>query len=119
MERPVEEVFGFVSAFENVPKWNYCVLAVSKRSNSPIAIGTTFHQVRKADEQGFQIVTCRPNRQVTVQTISPSRPEFEMGLALSLTAWDADHRRVEAGYWATRLAGTGGLPTGVWEGVGR
>jgi carbon monoxide dehydrogenase subunit G len=78
VERPVDEVFGFVSDFENVPKWNYYVLDVSKTSGGPIGVETTFHQVRKTDEQDFRIVEYQPNRQVTVQTISPSSPEFEM-----------------------------------------
>jgi carbon monoxide dehydrogenase subunit G len=78
VERPLDEVFGFVSDFENVPKWNYYVLDVSKTSGGPIGVETTFHQVRKTDEQDFRIVEYQPNRQVTVQTISPSSPEFEM-----------------------------------------
>ena len=78
VERPVDEVFGFVSDFENVPKWNYYVLDVSKTSGGPIGVETTYHQVRKTDEQDFRIVEYQPNRQVTVQTISPSSPEFEM-----------------------------------------
>jgi uncharacterized membrane protein len=78
VERPIDEVFGFVSDFENVPKWNYYVLDVSKTSDGPTGVGTTFHQVRKVDAQDFQIVTYQPNREVTVQTIPPSTPEFEM-----------------------------------------
>jgi carbon monoxide dehydrogenase subunit G len=78
VERPLDEVFGFVSDFENVPKWNYYVLEVSKTSGGPIGVETTYHQVRKTDEQDFRIVEYQPNRQVTVQTISPSSPEFEM-----------------------------------------
>lgn len=78
VERPVDEVFGFVSDFENVPKWNYYVLDVSKTSGGPIGVETTYHQVRKTDEQDFRVVEYQPNRQVTVQTISPSSPEFEM-----------------------------------------
>jgi hypothetical protein len=41
-------------------------------------VGSTFHQVRKTDEQEFRIFTHEPNRQVTIQTIPPSTPEFEM-----------------------------------------
>jgi len=53
IDRPVDEVFSFLSDFENIPKWNYYVLEVRQRSESPIGIGTTYHQVRKTDEQVF------------------------------------------------------------------
>jgi uncharacterized membrane protein len=78
VDRPIGEVFGFVSDFRNVPKWNYYVLDVHKTSEGPLGEGTTFHQVRKTDEQDFRIVTFQPGRQVTVQTIPPSSPAFEM-----------------------------------------
>jgi carbon monoxide dehydrogenase subunit G len=81
VERPIDEVFGFVSDFENVPKWNYYVLDVRKTSNGPIGVGTTFHQVRKTDEQDFHITSYQRNRQVTIQTIPPSTPEFEMAFS--------------------------------------
>jgi uncharacterized membrane protein len=78
IEQPRDKVFGFVSDFENVPKWNYYVLSVNKTTAGPVGEGTTYHQVRKTDEQDFRIVTHRPNRYVTVQTIPPSQPAFEM-----------------------------------------
>lgn len=78
VDRPLGEVFGFVSDFRNVPKWNYYVRSVTKTSDGPLGVGSTFHQVRKTDEQEFRIVTYEPNCQVTIQTIPPSTPEFEM-----------------------------------------
>lgn len=50
IDRPVDEVFAFLPDFENIPKWNYYVLEVRQLSESPIGIGTTYHQVRKTDE---------------------------------------------------------------------
>ena len=32
VKRPLEEVFEFMSHFENVPKWNYFVVGVQKVS---------------------------------------------------------------------------------------
>ena len=78
IERPVNEVFGFVSDLRNVPKWNYYVLSVSKTSDGPVGVDSTYHQVRKTDEQDIRIVDYQPDRQVTLQTIPPSKPEFEM-----------------------------------------
>jgi hypothetical protein len=30
MRRPIEEVFGFLSDFENAPKWNYVVVDTTR-----------------------------------------------------------------------------------------
>jgi carbon monoxide dehydrogenase subunit G len=81
IERPVGEVFDFVSDLRNVPKWNYYVLEVSKTSDGPAGAESTYHQVRKTDEQDIQIVDYQPNRQVTLQTMPSSTPEFEMRFA--------------------------------------
>ena len=33
VDRPLAEVFNFLSDFENIPKWNYYVLEVTKISS--------------------------------------------------------------------------------------
>ena len=43
IDRPIDEVFAYLSDFENIPKWNYFVLEVRQRSENPIGIGTTYH----------------------------------------------------------------------------
>jgi hypothetical protein len=54
IDRPVDEVFAFLSDFENIPKWNYYVLEVRQLSDNPVGVGTTYHQVRKTDEQDLR-----------------------------------------------------------------
>lgn len=56
IDRPVGEVFAFLSDFENIPKWNYYVLEVRRLSEGPTGIGTTYLQVRKTDQQDFRII---------------------------------------------------------------
>jgi uncharacterized membrane protein len=80
--RPVDEVFAFVSDFENIPKWNYYVLEVRQLSDSPIGIGTTYHQVRKTDEQDYRVTEFEPNRAIAVTTLPQSSPSFERRLTL-------------------------------------
>ena len=82
IERPADEVFGFLSDFENIPKWNYYVLEVRQLSESPIGVGTTYHQVRKSDEQDFQIIEFAPNHSVVVKTLPHSSPSFERNFTL-------------------------------------
>jgi Polyketide cyclase / dehydrase and lipid transport len=82
IERPIDELFAFLSDFENIPKWNYYVLEVRQLSESPIGIGTTYHQVRKTDQQDFHIIEFEANHRVAVKTVSQSSPRFERRFTL-------------------------------------
>ena len=83
INRPIAEVFAFLADFENLPKWNYYVLDVRKRSDGPIGIGTIYHQVRKTDEQDFRIIELEPNHTVAVQTMPPASPALAMRFTLA------------------------------------
>ena len=82
IDRPVDEVFAFLSDFENIPKWNYYVLEVRQLSESLIGVGTTYHQVRKTDEQDFRIIEFAPDHMVAVKTLPQSSPGLEMRFTL-------------------------------------
>jgi uncharacterized membrane protein len=82
IDRPTDEVFAFLSDFENIPKCNYYVLEVRQLSESPIGIGTTYHQVRKTDQQDFRIIEFEPNHTVAVKTLPQSSPSFERRFTL-------------------------------------
>jgi carbon monoxide dehydrogenase subunit G len=83
INRPLAEVFAFLVDLENLPKWNYYVLEVTKRSGGPIRIGTTYRQVRKTDEQDLRITELEPNHTLTVQTVPPASPSLEMRFTLA------------------------------------
>lgn len=82
VDRSIAEVFAFLSDLENIPKWNYYVVEVRKLSDGPIGIGTTYHQVRKTDEQDLRIAELDQNHKVTVKTLPQSSPGLEMRLTL-------------------------------------
>jgi uncharacterized membrane protein len=82
IDRPIDEVFAFLSDFENIPKWNYYVLEVRQLSESPIGVGTTYHQVRKSDQQDFRIIEFEPNHTIAVKTLHHSSPSFERRFTL-------------------------------------
>jgi uncharacterized membrane protein len=82
VERPIHEVFAFLVDFENIPKWNYYVLEVKKLSDGPIQVGTTYHQVRKSDEQDLRITELDRNHKVAVKTLPGSSPGLEMRFTL-------------------------------------
>jgi uncharacterized membrane protein len=77
IHQPVEEVFAFTSDFENLPKWNYYVLEVEKKSDDPTGKGTEYHQRRQSDEQDFSITEYRAGEKVAVKTLPGSQPAFE------------------------------------------
>jgi uncharacterized membrane protein len=82
VERPIAEVFAFLANFENIPKWNYYVLKVSKMSEGAVAVGTTYHQIRKTDEQMLQVTELEPVHRVAVKTLPGSSPQLEMRFTL-------------------------------------
>ena len=80
INRPLSEVFDFVTDPENLPSWNYYVLSVRKRSGDPIGVGTSYHQVRKTDEQDFRITEFELNRRMALKASPRSTPQLEMQL---------------------------------------
>ena len=52
IERPVHDVFEYVSNLENVPEWNYAIVETRKLSDGPVAIGANYRQVRSRPSRG-------------------------------------------------------------------
>lgn len=73
VNRPIQDVFAFLSNFENMPKWNYYIVSVQKATDGPPRLGTVFHQVRKTDAQQFRITTFLPPHEVMVETLPPEK----------------------------------------------
>ena len=48
VNRPVEEVWGFISNFENTTRWSRGVLEASQTSQGPLGVGSTLQTVVKA-----------------------------------------------------------------------
>jgi carbon monoxide dehydrogenase subunit G len=78
IERPVGEVFGFLSNRENDPKWETQTVEVHKTSQGPIGAGTTWQQVTQILGQRLvgQIVFAEyeENRKITTKSQSGSIP---------------------------------------------
>jgi uncharacterized protein YndB with AHSA1/START domain len=76
IERPIEEVFAFVADLQKIPKWNYYVRSVTPTSVETGAVGSTYHQIRKSDEQDLRVTHIDWNKSLVIETIPPSRPEL-------------------------------------------
>src|SRR5215212_1075189 len=82
IERPVEEVFGFVLDLTNIPSTDPSVRSVEKSSEGPIEAGTTFLMrqeappVGKVREARVRYTAVEPNRNIEfeamVGTITPT-----------------------------------------------
>lgn len=109
IDRPVTEVFAFISNFENMPKWNYFVVEVANESAGGLGVGTTYRQRRKSDEQRYAITEFDPNVRVAIRTLAPA-PDLQMRFT------------VEPRGRGTRLTDEWVIETGLprWlEGIGR
>ena len=70
IRRPIEEVFGFLAQFENVPKWNYAIVETRKVSEGPVGVGTIYQQVRSVpsrSEERFEVTVYNPPRHLEIQ----------------------------------------------------
>ena len=70
ISRPIEEVFGFLSDFENVPTWNYAIIETHKVSEGPVGVGTIYQQVRSVpsrSKERFEVTAYNPPRQLEIQ----------------------------------------------------
>ena len=69
IRRPIEEVFGFLADFENLPKWNYAIVETQDR-RGPVGMGTIYRQVRSVpgrSEEHFEVTTYNPPHQLKIQ----------------------------------------------------
>jgi uncharacterized protein YndB with AHSA1/START domain len=70
IRRPTAEVFGFLSDFENIPRWNYAIVETHKVSRGPVGVGTIYQQVRSVpsrSEEHFEVTAYHPPRQLEIQ----------------------------------------------------
>ena len=68
--RPIEEVFGFLADFENIPKWNYAIVETHKVYQGPVGVGTIYQQVRSVpsrSQERFEVTTYNPPRHLEIQ----------------------------------------------------
>jgi uncharacterized protein YndB with AHSA1/START domain len=70
ISRPIEDVFGFLSDFENVPKWNYAIVETRKVSEGAVGVGTIYRQVRSVpsrSEESFEVTALDAPRYLEVR----------------------------------------------------
>lgn len=82
IEKPLADVFSFVSDQRNNPKWNYFVLRV-EHTNDRTGVGAEYLQIRKNDQQKLRVVSFDDNRRLVIQTLPGERPSVKRELRFS------------------------------------
>jgi len=77
IDRPIEEVFAYVTDQTNTPKWQAGLLEVKRTTQGPIGVGTKHTLVRnfigRRMEADNEYVAYEPHRLVTFRTTSGPR----------------------------------------------
>ena len=69
IRRDPEDVFAFVADFSQVPTWNYAITSTEQVTPGPVALGSTFRQVRSIPavaEEEFEVTDWEPGRRVAI-----------------------------------------------------
>jgi uncharacterized protein YndB with AHSA1/START domain len=78
INRPIEEVFAYVSDLQNGPEWQNGLVEARRITEGPLGVGTKFTDVRKFPggklESVVQCTTYEPNKKVVFKTITGSWP---------------------------------------------
>jgi uncharacterized protein YndB with AHSA1/START domain len=73
ISKAVGEVFAYVIDPAHTPDWMHTVLAVTRQSEEPVAVGTTFqHRWQLLDrllDTTYEVLECEPGRTFTYQSI--------------------------------------------------
>ena len=74
IERPLEEVFAFVTNRENDAQWAPVVTETRKTSEGPLGVGTTYEQagrfLGRNVEMHFEVTEYEPNRKIGQRLMS-------------------------------------------------
>jgi len=78
IERPVDEVFAYVSEPENFPRWNSAVRTVKKTSSGEAPVGSTYAMTRQLPsgqaENELEITAYERSREFAIRTLSGPTP---------------------------------------------
>ncbi len=78
VNQPPQEVFDFISNFENNPQWQSGMVTARFTSGGPLGLGSTYDQTAKflgrEIKSTFEVVAFEPGRLVKASTTSGSFP---------------------------------------------
>jgi uncharacterized protein YndB with AHSA1/START domain len=89
IDKPVEEVWKFLTDFENIPRWDIGVRETRKTSSGPAGLGTTFQNagpfLGHDAVREYKVTEYEPNKKVRVELTTPSSIIKKAGVSYSVT----------------------------------
>ena len=77
INKPVEQVWNFLTDFQNTPKWDIGVLETKQTSAGAAGLGTTFQNIGpflgRTSVREYRVTEIELNKKVTVKLITPSK----------------------------------------------
>lgn len=77
INKPVDQVWNFLTDFQNTPKWDIGVLETRQTSQGLAGLGTTFQNIGpflgRNSVREYKVTEYEPNKKVTVMLITPTR----------------------------------------------
>lgn len=78
INRPIDEVFAFVSDAENLPRWRTSALEVRKSFKGPLGVGSIFQGrftfLGQTIEGNLQVIVHEPNRKYATRMVEGPFP---------------------------------------------
>lgn len=69
INRPVGEVYAYLSDLEHIPEWNWAITETIKTSPGPITVGTRYRQTRSVPQpatEDLEITRLEPNQHIEI-----------------------------------------------------
>jgi uncharacterized membrane protein len=74
INRPVRDVFEYVTTFENMPNWSSELVEAKKISEGPTGVGTKFSSSAKMlgrrIDNTLEVTSFEPNKKLSVEMVS-------------------------------------------------
>ena len=76
IDKPVEQVWNFLTNFQNTPKWDIGVSETRQTSEGPAGLGTTFQNIGpflgRESVREYKVTEFEPDKKATVKLITPA-----------------------------------------------
>jgi hypothetical protein len=72
IERRRDEVFAYLTDFENLPAWNYAISRTSRLGTGPVGVGARYTQTRtipRPAEEAFEVTVFTPPYHLAIQGV--------------------------------------------------
>jgi carbon monoxide dehydrogenase subunit G len=74
IDRPVSEVFEFITRIDDLPEWQDSCKAVNRDDDGPVAVGTRWTETRtvmgRTSDQPMEVSALESDRRFTVRSVS-------------------------------------------------